>query len=462
MTPDADQCSLPPAQRAHRRPGGAPAIALFIACAALLPVTGHAAGQSGKSAWAWGSNGDGELGNGTTKNSAVPSAVATPTGVSFSVVAAGSFHSLGLDTNGHAWAWGFNGDGELGNGTTATATTPVSVTMPANVTFSVVAAGGDHSVALDTSGHAWAWGFNGDGELGNGTTANSATPVAVSMPSGVTFTAIAAGNSGQSLAIDSLGRGWGWGYNGDGELGNGTTGNSTTPVAVSMPLGVMFHAIASNGDHSLALDQSGNGWAWGKNVYGQLGNGTTKGSKTPVAVSMPGGVTFTAIAVGMFHELAVDTAGRAWAWGSSGHGQLGNGTNTNHSTPTLVSMPAGVTFTALGAGADFSLARDSNGNAWAWGYNGDGELGDGTTTSTMAPVAVKMPPATTFSGIAADGTDSDHSLALSPDSITFGAAVPDVPSVALLMLAGAAGSTLALRRLRRARPNPVAAGPQPA
>jgi Bacterial Ig-like domain (group 1)/Regulator of chromosome condensation (RCC1) repeat len=118
-----------------------------------------------------------------------------------------------------------------------------------------------HSLALDSSGHGWAWGSNSSGQLGNGTTTNSSTPVPVIMPAGVTFTAIAGGGQdtgrGHSLALDSTGHAWAWGWNALGQLGNGTTTDSSTPVAVSMPSGVIFTRIAAGQAHSLALAGAG-------------------------------------------------------------------------------------------------------------------------------------------------------------------------------------------------------------
>src|SRR5207237_1405942 len=133
------------------------------------------------------------------------------------------------------------------------------------------------------------------------------------------------------------GPGWAWGWNAFGQLGNGTYTDSSTPVAVSMPSGVTFSAVAGGLDCSLALDSSGHAWDWG----------SINGSSNPVAVSMPTGVTFTAIAAGGYHSLALDSSGHAWAWGYNSSGQLGNGTTSSSSTPVPVIMPIGVTFTAI-------------------------------------------------------------------------------------------------------------------
>jgi alpha-tubulin suppressor-like RCC1 family protein len=366
-----------------------------------IDSTGHA--------WAWGSNLYGQLGNGTTTDSSVPVAVAMPKGVTFTAISAGdqglTSDSLALDSTGHAWAWGFNGNGELGDGTTTgpdtcysghpCSLTPVPVSMPKGVTFTSVSAGNSVSVALDSTGHAWGWGSNGDGELGNGTTTDSSVPVAVSMPQGVTFGEISAGGEAV-LALDSTGHAWAWGFNGDGELGNGNTIDSFTPVEVSMPPGVTFTSVTLGSFNSLALDSTGHAWAWGTDQDGLLGIGTTSGpqncifpscSTTPVAVSIPPGVILTAISAGSVDDLVLDSTGDAWAWGDNDSGQLGDGSTTGpgmcsglpcSSTPVAVSMPPGVVFTAVSEGNGTGLALSQFGHVTI-------------TTTTLPPGTVGQP-----------------------------------------------------------------------
>jgi alpha-tubulin suppressor-like RCC1 family protein len=355
-----------------------------------IDATGHA--------WAWGSNLYGELGNGTTTGSSVPIPVVMPKGVTFTAISAGdqglTSDSLALDSTGHAWAWGFNGNGELGDGTTTgpdicssghpCSKTPAPVSMPKGVIFTSVSAGNSVSVAIDSTGRVWAWGSNGFGELGNGTTTDSSVPVAVVMPKGVTFSEISGGGTA-ILALDSTGRAWGWGFNGDGELGNGTITDSSVPVAVSMPPGVTFTSLTLGSFNSLALDPTGHAWAWGTDQDGLLGIGTTTGpqicafpscSTTPVAVSTPRGLTLTAISAGAVNDLVLDSTGHAWAWGSNGSGQLGDGSTTGpqmcsglpcSSTPVAVSMPPGVTFTTVseGSGTSLALSQPLQGNIFA-------------------------------------------------------------------------------------------------
>src|SRR5450759_2906047 len=254
---------------------------------------------------------------------------------------------------GWAFAWGSNNFGQLGNGTAIRTRAAVGVNLPAGTTVTAVSGGVFHSLALTSTGHVLAWGDNTYGELGNGTNTSSSTPVAVSLPSGTTVTAIA-GATIFSLALTSSGQVLAWGSNISGELGNGTTIYSSTPVAVSLPSGTTVTAIAGGNIHSLALTSTGRALAWGDNSSGQLGNGTTLGSSTPVAVSLPSGTTVTAIAGGNIHSLALTSTGQVLAWGRNVEGQLGNGTSSNSTTPVVVNaFPAAV---AIAGGGLHSLA----------------------------------------------------------------------------------------------------------
>jgi alpha-tubulin suppressor-like RCC1 family protein len=374
------------------------------------PIETRAAGSSGSPgvAWAWGYNFDGELGNGTVGNSSTPVAVRLPSGTTVTAVAGGGLHSLALTSSGQVLAWGLNNIGQLGNGTTTNSSTPVAVSQPSGTTVTAIAGGASHSLALTSTGQVLAWGNNGSGQLGNGTTTRSSTPVVVSLPSGTTVTAIAAGAQ-HSLALTSTGQVLAWGANLSGQLGNGTiAGVSSTPVSVSLPSGTTVTAIAGGGFHSLALTSGGQVLAWGNNGSGQLGNGTTTNSSTPVQVSLPSGTTVTAIAGGAGHSLAVTSSGQVLAWGRNFEGQLGNGTTTSSSTPVQVSLPSGTTVTAIASGDNHSLALTSTGQVLAWGDNVAGELGNGTFTRSSTPVAVSALQ-TAVTAIAGGG---QHSLAI--------------------------------------------------
>ncbi|MEX2237778.1 MAG: RCC1 repeat-containing protein, partial [Dehalococcoidia bacterium] len=233
-------------------------------------------------------------------------------------------------------AWGDDAGGQLGDGGTNTSQpTPVTVSGLATVTaIAAGAAGGAHSLALLSDGTVRAWGYDLFGQLGDGgTNTDQPTPVAVSGLA--TVTAIAAGGN-HSLALLSDGTVRAWGYDGEGQLGDGGTNTEQpTPVAVSGLATVT--AIAAGGAHSLALLSDGTVRAWGDDLFGQLGDGGTNTDQpTPVAVS--GLTAVTAIAAGGGHSLALLSDGTVRAWGLDSSGQLGDGgTNTDQPTPVAVS-----------------------------------------------------------------------------------------------------------------------------
>lgn len=278
-----------------------------------------------------------------------------------------------------AVAWGYNNFGQLGNGTTTASNTPVFVSgMGSGVT--AVGAGADQGLAIQ-NGAVKAWGYNNDGELGDGSTSNSNVPVSVTgLSSGVS--AISGGGD-HELAIQN-GVVKAWGDNFDGQLGQGfTSANSTTPVSIT-GLSSGISAVASGGYHSLAI-QNGAAMAWGENDDGQLGTGTTTDSLAPTAVSgLSSGAT--AIAGGLYHSLAIHN-GAAVAWGYNADGELGNGTSgatANSDLPVSVTgLTSGVT--AIAAGGFHSLAIQ-NGNVYAWGDDNHGQLGNGNTTGSNTPV----------------------------------------------------------------------------
>jgi alpha-tubulin suppressor-like RCC1 family protein len=354
---------------------------------------------------AWGDNFYGELGTrSASTGSDVPVSVRllrTARTVSAADPGENQEFSMALVNNNTVKTWGYDAFGQLGNGTVnANVEKPVDVHGLSGIT--AVSAGGAFSLALTGDQTVLAWGNNSAGQLGDGTSGNdSANPVAVSGLSGVT--AIAAGFE-HGLALLSDGTVMAWGDNSQGELGDGTTANSDVPVAVSGLTGVT--AISAGGDFSLALLSNGTVMAWGDDSYGELGDGTTANSDIPLAVEGLTGVT--AVSAGLEHALALTDTGTVLAWGNDNAGQLGDGTTGGTSdTPVTVIGLNGPTVTAVAAGLDHSLGLLSNGTVVAWGDNSSGELGNGSNISSNIPVAVRD-----LSNIAAISAGSDFSLAL--------------------------------------------------
>ena len=333
--------------------------------------------KSDGTVWSWGNNPDGELGNGTTNSTNVPTQIAALSTVA--QVAAGGFHGVALKTNGTVWTWGFNGYCELGNGTQISSLSPVQVSGLAGVT--AVAAGQVHTLALKSDGSVWAWGYNADGELGNGTSNNiSPTPTQVSGLGGVV--AICAGYF-HSMALKNDGTVWVWGANSNGQLGNGSTLSSSVPVKVASLSGIT--SIAAGFYHNSALRGSDKTvWCWGYNGEGELGNGSLSTGLVPTQVAGLTGAT--SISGGAYHTFAF-VGGNAYGWGFNLHGQLGNGLNLeNRTTPSVVLSAGSLPLTGISAGAYHSFGTNSTLGLYAWGSNFNGQLGLGSTGATYAPV----------------------------------------------------------------------------
>jgi alpha-tubulin suppressor-like RCC1 family protein len=281
------------------------------------------------------------------------------------------------------------------------------IPLGAGTTTPMVAAGGNHSLALTSTGEVWAWGDNNQGQLGDGTNTSKNTPVQVKGVGGTGYLtdviAISAGGS-HSLALKLDGTVWAWGYNEYGQLGDGTTVNKNAPVQVLKGASVSgsaylskVTAIAAGGNHSLALNEDKQVWAWGANAFGQLGDDTNVNKDTPVQVKGLGGYSFlngiVAIAAGSNHSLTLNNSGAVYTWGYNNYGQLGDDTTANKRVPVLVRGVGGSGnmsgVTAIAAGNNHSLAVKNDGTVWAWGQGGNGRLGDGSATTRTTPVAPK-------------------------------------------------------------------------
>lgn len=281
-----------------------------------------------------------------------------------------------------AVAWGDNVYRQLGDGFAETSSDlPVPVSSLKFVT--AVAAGGRHSLALLADGSVVAWGAGGLGQLGDGSTSESSVPVAVQGLSGVT--AIAAGGS-HSLALLNNGTVMAWGDNESGQLGSGSSAeDSDVPVAVKGLTGVK--AISAGASFSLALLSNGTVMAWGENESGELGNGKAGASNVPVAVKNLKGVS--AISAGGEFALALLANGTAEAWGNDERGQLGNAGVEEGSSKVAVPVEGLAGASQIAAGADHALALVGGGSVVAWGDDAYGELGNGTVKPWSAtPVAV--------------------------------------------------------------------------
>jgi len=329
----------------------------------------------------WGHNWHGELGDGTYTDRNTPVNV---TGLSsgVSAISAGGWHTCALLNTGGVKCWGYNNDGQLGDGTTTDKNTPVDVTVLSSG-VSAISAGEWHTCALLNTGGVKCWGLNSSGQLGDGTTTQRNTPVDVTgLSSGVS--AISAGWA-HTCALLNTGGVKCWGSNGYGQLGDGTTTQRATPIDVT-GLSSGVSAISAGGNHTCALLNTGGVKCWGYNSSGQLGDGTTTQRNTPVNVSgLSSGVS--AISTGFAYTCALLNTGGIKCWGYNYYGQLGDGTTTQRATPMDVTgLSSGVS--AISAGFAHTCALLNTGGVKCWGANGYGQLGDGTNIDRLTPVYV--------------------------------------------------------------------------
>ncbi|MFN8523147.1 MAG: polymorphic toxin-type HINT domain-containing protein [Chloroflexota bacterium] len=379
---------------------------------------GPAEAQSSTAVWSWGENTWGQLGNGSTTQQNAPTVSSFPTGVT--AVSGGGFHTLAITSGQTVMAAGMNSRGQLGDGTTVTRLSPVIVPGLGNV--SMVAASvsginpGWHSLALTSAGQVWAWGDNSAGQLGYTTSTTcsgfgcSLAATQVSALSG-TFTQIAAGAK-HSLALRSDKTVWAWGDNSWGQLGNGTFGvGGTTPVQVTGLTNVV--EIAAGNEHSVARKQDGSVWVWGRDAVGawdELGIPPIDVCHTPGVIdcvvhpTQVPGLTATTISSGGNNTLALRSDQTVW-----GAGRLIVDSALDDPPIAQPSAISGVT--SIHAGGGHAFARKADGSLWVWGQNLVGQLGVPSEPScdhgTCAPVQV-----TGLTGLTAVAAGRLHSLAI--------------------------------------------------
>jgi len=275
--------------------------------------------------YCWGYNGHGQIGDGTNTDRLTP--VPVVGGLQFSAVTAGATHTCAITVNGAGYCWGQNWNnaqgGWLGDGTITSSSVPVAVA--GGLTFAMLTAGDDRTCGVTSSGAAYCWGSGG---LGNGTASGSTTPVPVS--GGLVFATVAAGAEMTcGLTMDSVAYCWGY-----GQLGNGTFNDALAPVPVTG--GLKFIALSTGGlfpSHTCALT-AGAAYCWGRNTDGEVGDGTAIQRTTPVAVV--GGLSFATVTAGEGSSCGVTLAGVAYCWGNNVDGQLGSGSFNGSLVPVKV------------------------------------------------------------------------------------------------------------------------------
>jgi len=290
------------------------------------------------------------------------------------VITADSLHTCALTSSGDAYCWGTGSFGRLGNGSTAEQLTPVAVAGSRK--FVSISAGSSHTCALTADGKAYCWGNGGNGRLGTGNTNRSLRPRLV--VGGHEFSVLSVGRR-YTCGLTNDGTAYCWGVNSNGELGDGTTEDKTEPTAVVG--GHKFTWLSAGAFHSCGVATDGKTYCWGSGTNGKRGDGaTTGGSSEPVAVSTD--VSFTSVYAGRQHTCALTAEGEAWCWGANRSRQLGDGTNTAKSTPVRVKTD--LKFKSLALGGTHTCGLTASGKVYCWGSNNLGKLGKGDAGGTFA------------------------------------------------------------------------------
>lgn len=303
-------------------------------------------------------------------------------------ISAGENHTCILESNGEAHCWGDNSVGQLGNGSTKSSMTPVAVS--GNLRLKTISVGWDHTCGVTVDNDAYCWGRGRYGRLGNGSSENRMIPTAVS--GGLSFEVVDSGLA-HTCGVTTEGDAFCWGRGEDGILGNNSVESSLVPVAVSGEL--KFGSINAGSATTCGITTNGDAYCWGASDFGNLlGLGDDVRDRKLAPWPVAGAFKFrpNSISVGLDHICALSTAEKAVCWGRGRYGKLGIGSGDglgvieNLRTPREVN--GNLSFALITTGVFQTCGVATDGKAYCWGRNGSGQLGDGTTTMRVEPAAV--------------------------------------------------------------------------
>jgi alpha-tubulin suppressor-like RCC1 family protein len=350
-------------------------------------------------------------------------ATATTAWLVFRQLSVGGGHNCGVTTTNVAYCWGVNDQGQLGNGSTSTGYQRVPQPVAGGLRFKQVSAGFQHTCGLTTLNQLYCWGWNFQGELGDGTgypvNVRRLTPARVR--SLRQFSQVRAGNHHTCAIEAGTGAAFCWGVNTFGQLGDDTQDERRRPVRVKG--GRQYRQISAGVDHTCGVTTDNIGYCWGQNFWGQFGNGTTIGAHHPVRAG--GTLRYTMLQAGRYHTCGLTATQRTHCWGRNADGQLGDGTRVDHIRPAAVA--GGLRFDQISSSGEHVCGRTPEDLAYCWGINGSGQIGDGTTDNDrLVPTAVTG--GLRFTGVWAGLSPRSCGLASDQRTYCWGSAYLAVPT----------------------------------
>ncbi len=311
-------------------------------------------------------------------------------------ISGGRNHTCGLDSSGAAWCWGLDDHGQVGDGDDRLGSdyggqdsefAPVQVS--GGHIFTTLAAGQSQTCGLDDSGAAWCWGADSNGQVGDGDDGQGDEYAPVPVAGGHTFAALTAG-SVHTCGLDTSGAAWCWGRDNWGQLGDGDDGQGDEYAPVPVAGGHTFAALTAGSVHTCGIDAAGAAWCWGWDRRGQVGDGDDGQGDKFAPVPVAGGHTFADLTAGGLHTCGIDPSGAGWCWGAGNYGQVGDGDDGQGDEFAPVQVAGGHSYTTLSAGYEHSCGLDTSGAAWCWGRDSAGQVGDGDDgqRDESAPVPV--------------------------------------------------------------------------
>ena len=305
--------------------------------------------------WTWGGGTNGQMGDNTLTNKSSPVQTIS-LGTNWKQVSNGAFHTVAIKTDGTLWTWGLNGYGQLGNNLIARTSSPVQ-TISAGTNWKQVSAGRETTACIKTNGALWTWGNNAQGQLGINSIGGGRSSPVQTIAVGTNWKQVSCGEW-HMTAVKTDGTLWVWGYNNYGQLGNGFVASITSPVQTAAG-GTNWKQVSAGGYTTAAIKTDGTLWMWGRGTEGQLGDSTRTNKSSPVQ-TISGGTNWKQVSTHVNQSAAIKTDGTLWTWGLSFLGQLGDNTRDSKSSP-IQTISGGTNWKQIVVGNSFMIAiRDDS------------------------------------------------------------------------------------------------------